>query len=358
MDNSAPITPATKGSSENNANRNANTNANSSAAAETAGSPAGGTERTSGETTSSVALVTGGSRGVGKGVAIALAAAGWTVYVTGRSAERLQATVDAARTAVGAADPAGSSGSILALECDHANDAQVEAVFQEIVAGHGRLDLLVNNVWTNPKGFLGFESTFWQRPVSDWDSLIGIGLRAHYVASVEAAKIMVPQGSGQIVHISSFGSRAPFHTVLYGMSKTALDKMAADMAHDLRDTGVRCNSLWLGLIRTELLLSFGMEEFNGFPLDRAEDPEFVGRVINAITADPAVPNGATIITAEYGREHNIVNNDGHAPLSHRGAFGGGPLFPPVTDEQLGLSIIDEVAEYTGRHDAANKLAGG
>lgn len=293
------------------------------------------------DSTPRVALVTGGSRGVGRGVATALAVAGWTVYVTGRSAQRLQGTIDAAAAA-------NATGSIIPVECDHADDEHVAAVFARINSEQGRLDLLVNNVWTNPKNFLGFASTFWERPVSDWESLIGIGLRAHYVASVEAARIMVPQGSGQIVHISSFGSRAPFHTVLYGMSKTALDKMASDMAHDLRDTGVRCNSLWLGLIRTELLLSFGMDDFNGFPLDRAEDPEFVGRVIDALTADPDVPNGATIITAEYGREHNIVNNDGQTPLSHRGAFGGGPLFPPVTDAQLGIDTVDEVAAHTGR----------
>ncbi|HJE89816.1 MAG TPA: SDR family NAD(P)-dependent oxidoreductase [Dietzia timorensis] len=292
-----------------------------------------------------IALVTGGSRGVGKGVARALADAGWTVYVTGRSAERLADTI------------AGHEDSIFPIEVDHADDARVEAAFDEIRTRSGRLDLLVNNVWTNPEGFMGFGSKFWERPVDDWDPLIGIGLRAHYVASVEAAKIMVPQGSGQILHISSFGSRAPFHTVLYGMSKTALDKMAADMAHDLRDTGVRCNSLWLGLIRTELLLSFGMEEFNGFPLGRAEDPEFVGRVIAALTGDPEIRSGDTVITAEYGRDHGIVNNDGAQPLSHRGAFGGGPLFPPVTDAQLGLDTPDEVAEHTGKSGAADNVAG-
>ena len=294
---------------------------------------------------SRVALVTGGSRGVGKGVARALADAGWHVYVTGRSAERLAATIE------------GREHSIFPLEVDHSDDARVEAAFDEIRTRSGRLDLLVNNVWTNPKGFMGFGSTFWERPVDDWDSLIGIGLRAHYVASVEAAKIMVPQGSGQIFHISSFGSRAPFHTVLYGMSKTALDKMAADMAHDLRETGVRCNSLWLGLIRTELLLSFGMEEFNGFPLERAEDPEFVGRVIAALAEDTEIRSGDTLITAEYGRDHGIVNNDGAQPISHRGAFGGGPLFPPVTDAQLGLDTADEVAEHTGKSGAAENVAG-
>ncbi|HHX86402.1 MAG TPA: SDR family NAD(P)-dependent oxidoreductase [Actinomycetales bacterium] len=294
-----------------------------------------------------VALVTGGSRGVGKGVATALAAAGWTVYVTGRSVERLQGTVDAA---------ADGPGEVRALECDHGSDEQIAAVFTRIAADAGRLDLLVNNVWTNPKGFMGFNGRFWERPTADWDALMGIGLRAHYVACCEAAKIMVPQGSGLMVNISSFGSRAPFHTVLYGMSKTALDKMASDMAHELAGTGVATLSLWLGLIRTELILSLGMDDFNGFPLDRAEDPTFVGRVIDALTHDPglAAMSGTTVITAEYGREHGIVNDDGEVPLSHRGSFGGGPLFPPVTDAQLGIETIDEVAEAGGH----NGFAGG
>ena len=289
-----------------------------------------------------VALVTGGSRGVGRGVATALADAGWDVYVTGRSAERLQSTVDAADDAPGRIRP---------LECDHSRDEEILAVVARIADETGRLDLLVNNVWTNPEGFMGFNGRFWERPAGDWDALMGIGLRAHYVASVEAAKIMVPQGSGLIINISSFGSRAPFHTVLYGMSKTALDKMASDMAHELAGTGVFTLSLWLGLIRTELLLSTGMEDFNGFPLARAEDPTFVGRVIAALADDPDLTrmSGSTVITAEYGREKSIRNDDGEVPLSHRGAFGGGPLFPPVTDEQLGIETVDEVAAAGGHN---------
>lgn len=296
-----------------------------------------------------VALVTGGSRGVGKGVATALAQAGWTVYVTGRSADRLQGTIDAA-----AAE--GASGDLHAVECEHDDDEQIAATVARVASETGRLDLLVNNVWTNPKGFMGFDGKFWERPATDWDALIGIGLRAHYVASCEAAKVMVPQGSGLMVNISSFGSRAPFHTVLYGMSKTALDKMASDMANDLAGTGVHTLSLWLGLIRTELILSLGMDDFNGFPLGRAEDPTFVGRVINALTADPELASltGSTVITAEYGRSHGIVNDDGQAPLSHRGAVGGGPLFPPVTDEQLGIETEDEVSAAGGHNGFAGE----
>ncbi|OPX16937.1 SDR family NAD(P)-dependent oxidoreductase [Gordonia sp. i37] len=260
---------------------------------------------------SRVALVTGASRGVGLGVATALLDAGWTVYTTARSGRG----PDRARV----------------ITCDHTDDAAVGEVFETIDDAEGHLDLLVNNVWAAPRGFGGFSEPFWQRPVGDWDSLIGVGVRAHYVASVHAGRLMVAAGSGLIVNISSFGTRGHLHSVLYGMSKAALDKMVADMAVELQGTGVHAVSLWLGLIRTELLLSLGVEEFAGFSLERAEDPEFVGRVIAALADDPALPNltGHTLISAEYGREHGIVNNDGAQPDSHRGAFGGGPLYPPT-----------------------------
>ncbi|NED68027.1 SDR family NAD(P)-dependent oxidoreductase, partial [Streptomyces sp. SID10244] len=120
------------------------------------------------------------------------------------------------------------------------------------------------------------------------------------------------RGTGLIVSISSFGSRGHLHSVLYGMSKSGLDKMAFDMGHELSGTGVTAVSLWLGLIRTELLLSLGIDEFAGFSLQRAEDPEFVGRVIDALAGDPDLGdhNGHTLVTAELGIGYGLANNDG------------------------------------------------
>ncbi|GAA1481095.1 SDR family NAD(P)-dependent oxidoreductase [Gordonia sinesedis] len=262
---------------------------------------------------SRVALVTGGSRGLGLGVARALLDAEWTVYTTSRRA-------------------IGPDGARV-LACDHTDDAQVEAAFTTIDDEAGRLDLVVNNAWAAPKGFGGFSERFWERPLSDWDTLIGIGLRAHYAASVFAAQRMVAAGAGLIVNISSFGSRAHLHSVLYGMSKAALDKMTCDMSTELTGTGVTAVSLWPGLIRTELLLSLGVDEFAGFRIDRAEDPEFVGRVIAALATDPdlATHAGHSLVTAELGAAYGITNNDGSTPDSHRAAFGGGPLYPPAPD---------------------------
>ncbi|MCR5977532.1 SDR family NAD(P)-dependent oxidoreductase [Gordonia jinghuaiqii] len=259
-----------------------------------------------------VALVTGGSRGVGFGIARALVDDGWTTYVTSRKGT--------------------GPDCAIALPCDHTDDDAVAGIFSEISTRSGQLDLLVNNAWAAPRGFGGFSDPFWKRPVDDWDTLIGVGLRAHYVSSVFAARLMTTTGRGLIANISSFGSRGHLHSVLYGMSKTALDKMAADMAVELQGTGVNAVSLWLGLIRTELLMSLGIDEFAGFSLARAEDPEFVGRVISRLATDPALAdlNGHSLVTAELGASYGVVNNDGTPPDSHRAAFGGGPLFPPAS----------------------------
>ncbi|TAM88515.1 MAG: SDR family NAD(P)-dependent oxidoreductase [Jatrophihabitans sp.] len=268
---------------------------------------------------SSTALVTGGGRGVGKGIALALGERGWTVGVTGRTRSRLDATAQAV-TALG--------GQGIALECDHHDDAQVTATVQSFAAGHGALDLLVNNVWAGPADSRGFDAPAWERPLSDWDSLIGIGLRTHYVASVAACRAMVPARHGLIVNISSFGGRAHLHSVLYGISKAGLDKMAHDLAVELRPHGVRAVSLWPGLVQTESLLASGLEQVAGFPIADAETPRFVGRVVHALAVDPGIAarSGGTFVCAELARDYGITEDDGRQPASHRQAFGGGPFF--------------------------------
>ncbi|WZU34315.1 hypothetical protein Rruber_03820 [Rhodococcus ruber] len=271
-----------------------------------------------------VALVTGASRSVGKGVACTLGSDGWTVYVTARGPVGTDGPLD--RTA---AEVTARGGTGIAVQCDHTDDEQIQALFRRIADEQGgRLDLLVNNVWAGPPGFAGFSEPFWQRPLSDWDSLVGLGLRAHYVASVEAAKLMVPRGSGTIVNISSFGTRGYLHSVLYGISKAGLDKMAADMAVDLRGTGVTALSVWPGLVKNEAMLARGIDNFEGFSLANAETPEFVGRVIVALANDPKVNkrSGHTLITAETALDYGVVDVEGNQPDSHRGAFGGGPLY--------------------------------
>lgn len=274
-----------------------------------------------------IALVTGAGRSVGKGIALALGSHGWTVYVTARGEVGADGPLDETARCV-----TERGGRGIAVQCDHRDDAQIATLFARIADEQdGRLDLLVNNVWAAPKGFAGFTEKFWQRPFSDWDTLIGVGLRAHYVACVHAAQLMVPRGTGLIVNISSFGTRGHLHSVLYGMSKAGLDKMAADMAVELKGTGVSALSLWPGLVKNEVMQGFmdrGLDNFQGFPLANAETPEFIGRVIAALADDPDVGarSGHTLITAETALDYGVTDIEGNQPDSHRALFGGGPLY--------------------------------
>ncbi|WP_166391074.1 SDR family NAD(P)-dependent oxidoreductase [Nocardioides ochotonae] len=269
-----------------------------------------------------VALVTGGSKGVGQGIAVGLAEAGWTVHVSGRDESRLATTVERV-------EQAGGRGR--AWRCEHTDDADVERLVAEVAADGGRLDLLVNNAWAGPAMNHVRPERFWERPLSDWDTLIGVGLRAHFVAMRAAAPVMVAQGSGLVVNISSVGARAYLHSTLYGMSKAALDKMTHDAALELRGEGVTVLSLWPGLVRTEQLLASGVRDIAGVPVTDAETPELQGRVLAALAADPQLHRrtGSALISAELAEEYGVVEPDGGRPVSPRLMFGGGPVFPEL-----------------------------
>lgn len=269
-----------------------------------------------------VALVTGGSKGVGQGIAVGLAESGWTVVVSGRDQARLAQTV--ARV-----DAAGGQGR--AITCEHADDAQVEALVGEVERAHGRIDLLVNNAWAGPGIDPRRPSRFWERPLEDWDQLIGIGLRAHFVAMRAAVPAMVARGDGLVVNVSSIGTRAYLHSTLYGVAKAGLDKLTHDAALELREHGVSVVSLWPGLVRTAQLLASGVKDISGVPVSDAETPELQGRVLAALAADPDRHRltGAVVITAEAAEEYGVVEPDGGRPVSPRVMFGGGPVFPAL-----------------------------
>ena len=263
-----------------------------------------------------VTLVTGASRGVGRGIAIALGTAGATVFVTGRTTDadppgELPGTIDATARDVGAA-----GGRCVALRCDHRDDAQVEAVFARIAAEHGRLDLLVNNVWGGYErmvedGVFRFAEPFWQQPLSRWDSMFAAGVRAHYVASACAARLMVPRRAGLIVNVSFFAAQKYLSNVAYGVSKAATDRLTRDCAHELRAHGVAVVSLYPGLVRTESV----MRAAEYLDLSNSESPEFVGRAVAALAADPDVMrrSGEVLVAAALAREYGFTDLDGRSP---------------------------------------------
>ena len=247
-----------------------------------------------------VALVTGASRGVGKGIALELLQAGATVYITGRSVDDLQYI--------------GDGG--VALPCDHRDDQQVEKSFGRLADEQQRLDILVNNVWGGYEDMVeGGEFTwsrpFWQQPLWRWDAMFQAGVRAHYMASQLAAPMMVRQGQGLIVNISFWAAQKYIGNVAYGVAKAATDKMTADMAHELRTHNTAVISLYPGLVRTEKV----MEAAAWLDLSNSESPQFVGRAVVALAGDPRVmeKSGAVVVAAALAQEYGFTDVDGKTP---------------------------------------------
>jgi NAD(P)-dependent dehydrogenase (short-subunit alcohol dehydrogenase family) len=247
-----------------------------------------------------VALVTGASRGVGKGIALELVNAGATVCVTGRTIEDLNYIQD--------------HGS--AFYCDHRDDEQVEAVFRRIADEPQRLDILVNNVWGGYEnmmeaGEFTWSRPFWQQPRWRWDAMFQAGVRAHYVASQFAAEMMVKNQSGLIVNLSFWSAQKHLGNVAYGVAKAATDKLTADMAHELQNHNVAVVSLYPGLVRTEKV----MEAAAWLDLSNSESPQFIGRVIAALAADPEIMrrSGQVLVAAALAAEYGISDIDGKQP---------------------------------------------
>ncbi len=264
-----------------------------------------------------VALVTGASRGIGKGIALGLGEEGATVYVTGRTVEVNQAAVDLPGTINQTADEVAKlGGECIAIRCDHRDDQQVEAVFHRIRAEQNRLDILVNNVWGGYEHFndgteFWKEKGFWTVPLSRWDKMFQAGVRAHYVSSVFAAPIMIAQGSGLIVNISFFAAQKDNTGVSYGVAKSASDRMAACMAYELREHNVAAVSLYPGLVRTESILKAG--EY--FDLSNSESPQFIGRAVAALASDPQImlKSGQILVAAAVAQEYGFTDIDGKHP---------------------------------------------
>lgn len=274
-----------------------------------------------------VALVTGASRGAGAGIARGLGELGYTVYVTGRTiapgdAKGWDGSVLPGTVSETAAAVTERGGKGIPVVCDHGDDAQIAALFEQIVAEQGRLDMLVNNA-AHIHHQLIEKKPFWEKELSAV-GILDVGLRSSYVASWHAAKIMVPQGSGLIGFTSSFGASCYMHGPAYGAQKAGVDKLAHDMEHDLRGTGVVAVSIWLGMQVTErsmISAKTNPEQYEGF-LAMAENPEFTGHILDAIDRAPNRDDlsGQTLIGAEIARELGVQDR-GNDRISHREMLG-------------------------------------
>jgi NAD(P)-dependent dehydrogenase (short-subunit alcohol dehydrogenase family) len=244
------------------------------------------------------AVVTGASRGVGRGIASSLADAGYRVYATGRS--------------IASADlPA----SVIRIPCDHVQDDQTAAVFARLEADGLPLGILVNSGWGGYEGMMEngvfvWSMPFWQQAARRWPSMIDAGVRAAFFASTHAARIMVEQKRGLIVNLSYWAAQKYMGNVVYGIAKAATDKLSADMAQELRPHGVAAISLYPGLVRTEAVLEAAKAGW--LDLGNSESPEYCGRVIAALAQSPEVLDrtGQVVVAAQAAAELGIVDVDG------------------------------------------------
>ncbi len=259
-----------------------------------------------------VAIVTGASRGIGKGCALELAAAGATVYLTGRTLHEGEAPLAGSVTGT-AVEIEAAGGRAVTVGCDHRDDAQVEALFERVAEECGRLDVLVNNAFLIPKE-LTSRRPFWELPISNWDDMIDVGTRSAYVASVHAARLMVPRRSGLIANVSSSGAREYAWHVAYGVGKCALDRITADTAHELREHGVAVVSLWPGLVRTERTRGTAAS-LPGLDFEKAESQRFTGRAIAALAAAPDRMrwSGQAVASRTLAETYGFTDEGGRLP---------------------------------------------
>ncbi|KAL7876430.1 hypothetical protein AOLI_G00113930 [Acnodon oligacanthus] len=261
-----------------------------------------------------VCVVTGASRGIGRGIALQLSEAGATVYITGRQLKTLQQT---------AAEVNERGGRCLAVVCDSSKDEDIKELFERVQhEQNGRLDILVNNAYAGVQAiFDNMEKKFWEMDPKIWDDINNTGLRGHYFCSVYAARMMVAQGNGLIVTISSMGGLRYLFSVPYGVGKAACDRLAADTAIELKSRGVASVSLWPGAAQTELV-SQNIIENQSLSIDpklkkafhSGETTELSGKCIVELAKDKNLMSltGKVLLTCDLARRYGFQDVDGRS----------------------------------------------
>jgi NAD(P)-dependent dehydrogenase (short-subunit alcohol dehydrogenase family) len=268
-----------------------------------------------------VAVVCGGSRGIGKGIATELALAGAVVVVTGRTVRptpdgppgSLQETIEEIERLGGRAEARG---------CDGADEESVSDLFRYVASAHGRVDVLVSSVFDAHSFGSSIGLPFWEIPLEAWRQVVDVGTKSAYLAAARAVPLMLGS-SGLIVNVSGRGAARYKYNVVYGVGKAATDRMTSDMAQDLKPHDLSVVSLWPGVTRTEVhdrdadraRASFG-------DLDLLETPRYAGRVVVALATDPDRMNSSGQhywvaelaarygLTDEHGRSHPIPDVNG------------------------------------------------
>ena len=255
-----------------------------------------------------IAVVTGASRGIGKGIALALGEQGCKVFVTGRTTGDGPLSIETAAREI---TEAGGEG--IAIRCDHGDDNDIEALFNTIRGQVDHIDILVNNVYKIPSP-PAWGGGFWDHPIQVWDDQVGIGLRAHYVASWHAASLLfaAPPGAAML-NVSSPGGQSYHFSSSYGAGKAGLDRLTADMAIELEPKGVAAVVLYPGAVATEFTIEAAKSQ--NMDLSNAQSTQFVGRSAVALLNADDLPSrsGSIQWVEDLAEEFDITEADGSRP---------------------------------------------
>jgi len=267
-----------------------------------------------GELKGKIAVVTGSSRGIGRGIAVGLGEKGATVYITGRSKGEGPLTIGETAEMV---NEAGGLGIPVAI--DLADDKQIEDLYGQINKEHGRLDIHVNNAFKIPNPPV-WGGKFWEHPIQVWDDQVGIGLRAAYVASVHATRLMMRNNSLKlIVNISSSGSERYALSASYGVAKMGTDRLTRDFAVEGKEDGLCVVGLWPSQVLTEFILESIDKGDIELDEENSETPLYTGRVIAALATneDRFERNGQVLTTAELALHYGIKDERDKQPRGKR-----------------------------------------
>ena len=263
-----------------------------------------------------IAVVTGASRGIGKGTAIALGEKGCTVYVTGRTTGDGDRTIDTTARLV-----AEAGGEGRAIQCDHGTDDDIATLFQQIGDEAGCIDILVNNVYKIPSP-PAWGGGYWDHPIQVWDDQVGIGLRSHYVASWHAARWMFESEYARMLNVSSPGGQSYHFSCSYGAGKAGLDRLTADMAIELEPKGVPACVLYPGSVATEFIQDHA--EAQGMDLSQSQTPLLVGRAATALllTDDMMSRTGTIQWVEDLIEEFDLYDENDSRPTQRYAARNG------------------------------------
>jgi dehydrogenase/reductase SDR family protein 1 len=317
-----------------------------------------------------IAVVTGASRGIGRGIALELGSAGYTVYCLGRSTSSTTSTTEDETikfqrpvgenldlTVESAAEEITNRGGIgIPVPCDLSQDGVIEDILSNKII-EKRLDILVCSAYTTPP--TGIRGEFWKQDLDMWDYVNGVGLRQVYAACRSAVPIMIEtaknsqsndqQSPPLICLVSSFGGKSYTFNVAYGVGKAAIDRLSTDMSYQLSKHGVATTTLYPGLVQTEANLQMDIdgiwdEQSGGLDLSVGETPSFSGKAVvqlASLSKDIMMKRSGQIeVVAELATEFNFYDNDNHRPSSIRSLKYLLPnfVFPTIEKENGGKPI--------------------